>query len=120
VCLFEKGLGFSSQETYQLIGERLRANGTYASMLEAKNRCWRLIYAGDFHMDIIPAIPDLERGNTAILVPDREVTDWTKSDAKGYAVWFKGKMQVQYNLVRASLAAYSDDVDHLFRAMSTI
>ncbi len=104
VCLFEKGLDLSSQETYQLIGARLRANGTYASMLEPKNRCWRLVYAGDFHMDIIPAIPDLERGNTAILVPDREVTDWTKSDAKGYAAWFKGKMQAQFNLVRASLA----------------
>ncbi len=114
VCLFENGLGLSSQETYQLIGERLRANGTYASMLEPKNRCWRLVYAGDFHIDIIPAIPDLERGNTAILVPDREVTDWTKSDAKGYAAWFKGKMQVQYNLVRASLAQkYKKEIEEI-------
>src|SRR3569833_3406467 len=28
----------------KLVGDRLRENGTYKTMLEPKNRCWRLIF----------------------------------------------------------------------------
>ncbi len=109
VCLFENDTGLSSRDIFQLIGDRLKANATYASMLEPKNRCWRLEYSGDFHMDIIPAIPDLDRGNTSILVPDRAYKDqvipeWTKSDPKGFFEWFSERMKVQYDLQLQALA----------------
>ena len=45
------------------IGDRLRANGYYAPLLEEKPRCWRLSYANEFHLDITPSIPNLECAN---------------------------------------------------------
>ena len=44
--------GLEPSRIMRLIGDRLREHKTYCAMLEAKNRCWRLNYAGEFHMDI--------------------------------------------------------------------
>ncbi|MEQ9590890.1 MAG: nucleotidyltransferase [Parvibaculaceae bacterium] len=70
------------------VGVRLRESKIYQRMLEEKNRCWRLNYAGQFHMDVLPAIPDTVRGGDAILVPDKELRILKPSNPKGYEVWF--------------------------------
>lgn len=67
--------------------------------IEAKNRCIRLNYAGDFHMDILPGIQENAFDQNKIKVPDRELGDWVSSNPRGYGDWFMGKA----NLVRESL-----------------
>ena len=81
---------------------RLRQNGTYKKngMLEVKRRCIRLNYAGDFHMDILPSVPDTFTCRTCIWVPD--ITEdapgtWSPSNPLGYVDWF----EKQANLVDA-------------------
>ncbi len=66
--------------------------------IEAKNRCIRLNYAGDFHMDILPGIQENALDQNKIKVPDRELGDWVSSNPRGYGDWFMGKA----NLVRES------------------
>jgi hypothetical protein len=73
------------------VGRRLSEHKYYASILEPLKRCWRLNYAGDFHLDILPAKEDTARGGTAILVPDRKLRDWKESDPKGYAQWYHAR-----------------------------
>ncbi len=67
--------------------------------IEAKNRCIRLDYAGDFHMDILPGIQETAFDQNKIKVPDRELGDWVSSNPRGYGDWFMGKA----NLVKESL-----------------
>ncbi len=81
------------QKVKGLVGDRLKESSQYSKIIEEKNRCWRLHYAREFHMDIIPAIPDTQKREDAILVPDRELTGWAWSNPKGYAAWFQGRMQ---------------------------
>src|SRR5262249_13810331 len=40
------------------MGERLRQHGSYSRILKEKSRCWRLVYANEFHLDITPSIPN--------------------------------------------------------------
>jgi hypothetical protein len=84
-------------EVLNWVERRLRDHGTYAPMVERKNRCIRLNFAKQFHLDILPARPDLVLGGTHVLVPDRAAADWKESNPKGYAAWFesKGKLQVE-------------------------
>jgi hypothetical protein len=80
----------SPVDLHRLIERRLRDNQLYAPRLvfPCPPRCIRLAYAGDFHLDIVPARTAL-RGGTAIEVPDRELRCWIPNDPKSYATWFE-------------------------------
>lgn len=82
-------------EVLNLVERRLRDHGTYSPMVERKNRCIRLNFAKQFHLDILPARPDLRFGGTYVLVPDRAAEDWKESNPKGYAEWFEGRSKLQ-------------------------
>lgn len=93
-------------ELKQLVGDRLKENETYKSRLEEMNRCWRINYAGEFHLDILPA--RLSKPNqisdTAIEVPDKDLHNWVPSDPRGYTSWFKSRMIEQFRINRQLLA----------------
>lgn len=74
-----------------LIEERLMEHKTYAPMVERKNRCIRLNYKSNFHMDILPACPANEGSADSIKVPDSKQMTWKDSNPKGYAKWFEKK-----------------------------
>lgn len=74
-----------------LVEQRLRAHSDYDKRVERKNRCLRLNYAGQFHLDILPARPDRRMGGTNLLVPDRAARCWKESNPKGYASWFDAR-----------------------------
>jgi len=78
-------------------------------MMELKNRCIRLDYSGDFHMDILPGIQETEYDQNKIKVPDRELGDWVSSNPRGYANWFIGKA----NLAKESLLEKSMKVENI-------
>ena len=77
------------QRVKAAIGLRLREHAVYARMLEEKPRCWRLNYAGEFHMDLTPSIPNPGCGNGGELVPDKPQNAWKASNPRGYQEWFQ-------------------------------
>jgi hypothetical protein len=78
----------SAMQLFDEVYARLHENGTYRPILEKKKRCVRLNYAGNFHLDIIPARPDPSRLPPSVVIPDRKLQEWTRSNPKGYATWF--------------------------------
>ena len=88
----------NQNDVKQMVGDRLKENGTYRTnrMIREKNRCWQIRYAGDFHMDIMPAVPDdRTAANGSILVSDKNLNEWKPSNPRGFAVWFD-KQQVPF------------------------
>ena len=90
-------------------------------------RCWTQDYAdgAQFHIDVLPALPDAryqrlllaqhgfssEWIDTAIAITDREdrqyrsiTNEWPTSNPKGYASWFRSKMQAAFDARRRALA----------------
>jgi len=96
-----------------LIGDRLKAHATYASMLEEKQRCWRLCYANEFHLDITPSIPNQACGNGGELVPDRALSAWKPTNPKGYAARFEqyAALRPRLYLREAAVAAKRAEVE---------
>lgn len=72
---------------------RLREHGTYSEMLERKNRCIRVAYADEFHLDVLPACPDPARTDGSIVVPDRAQRCWKPSNPNGYAAWIERRAE---------------------------
>lgn len=75
------------KELYSLF----KNNGVYEKKVELKNRCIRINYENDFHIDILPSFTAKRGNDTNIKVPDRELQDWTDSNPKGYGEWFNEK-----------------------------
>ncbi len=92
-------LNHPPQKIYDELKRRLEENDKYREMLEPKNRCIRLNYAGDFHMDIMPGVQEFDYDEDKINVPDKELNRWVSSNPRGYAKWFHQKA----NMVKQSL-----------------
>ena len=84
---------------------QLRSHPYYSSIREPKNRCVTLDYAGDFHLDVLFAVldPSPTTDQTSILVPDRKLKDFTRSNPNGFADWFD--RQCAYDVLMAKRIA---------------
>ena len=114
-----------------LVGDEVKSYAwanSMNSLPKEGRRCWTLNYAdgAQFHMDILPAIPDADtlklllesRGYSpsiwsdfAIAITDNTLpnysridSDWPCSNPKGYAAWFRSRMEVEFNARREFLA----------------
>ena len=121
----------SQERLKYLVGHEIKSYARANNMNsrpEESRRCWTLNYAdgAQFHADILPAIPDAElfkqflesRGHSpsnwsdfAIAITDNTLSnyslispDWPNSNPKGYAAWFRHRMEIQFNAIRKSLA----------------
>ncbi|MGA2705300.1 MAG: nucleotidyltransferase [Isosphaeraceae bacterium] len=87
------------RDVYELIWDRLQEHGTYRRIAERMPRCIRLNYSNDseFHLDVVPAVPDLDKGGHFILIPDRpkpRMTTWKTSNPIEYSDWFESQTMV--------------------------
>jgi hypothetical protein len=89
----------------QLIGDRLRDNTYYASIMEEKPRCWRLNYKGEFHLDITPSISNPRCSRGGELVPDRDLKCWKPSNPKGFTALFIKRSELPPSVRLEKLAA---------------
>ena len=114
-----------------LVGKEIKAYGRAHNMnspAKEGKRCWTLSYSDEaqFHMDILPAIPDADsykrllesRGyqlsswsDSAIAITDNTLrnyrvidVDWPRSNPRGYAAWFRSRMETEFNARRKVIA----------------
>jgi len=107
--------------------EAYRRSQNMVKPLREGRRCWVLDYAdgAQFHMDIVPALPngweqrvlletyghDARYASTAIVITDHQhpqyelvTNEWPRSNPKGYAEWFRGRMGAVFERRRRMLA----------------
>ena len=67
VCLVQVSDTVSPAAVYDFLLKRMRDHGTYDKIIVEMPRCIRLDYSGDFHLDIVPAVPEAREslGETA-------------------------------------------------------
>ncbi|MPZ23235.1 MAG: hypothetical protein GEU28_06775 [Dehalococcoidia bacterium] len=84
----------------------IESHGRYKDKTERLPRCLRISYAGRFHLDVVPAIPDRLRGGTALLIPsaDDENATWRRANPLAYRGWFKGRSSFALGLKDASVS----------------
>lgn len=105
VCRLEiKKESTTQKELKKKIGDRLKARSDLELKLEELGRCWRLSYPQQFHLDVLPVIPDAENPDTGILLTDKDLRNWQKSDPIAYAEWFYKRMELIANEKRAAIA----------------
>jgi hypothetical protein len=105
VCVIERQKTAVTQAGLkEMIGNRLRDNVDYARVLSPSRRCWNLSFPKQFHLDVLPSIPNVEQEPNGILLTDTELKLWQKSNPIDYADWFYDSMRPQVIEFRDSLA----------------
>lgn len=67
----------------------LSNHDTYKPLLQKKNRCVRINYNSDFHMDVLPGCI-ISINNNRLMIPEDELRiSWSRTSPKEYAEWFK-------------------------------
>ncbi|MFT3792330.1 MAG: nucleotidyltransferase [Rudaea sp.] len=96
-----------------LVGTCLANDGRYKDKLKEKARCWRVVFAGEFHMDIAPVVPRLAGGD---LIPDRELRVWIPTAPELYATWFnrladaaQTRRLTEAYVIKAEVIPFPDD-----------
>lgn len=73
---------------YELVARELERHPDYRGHIERKDRCIRLSFPGQYHIDVVPAVPAVRDG---IEIPDKgaDGLSWKYTDPKGYIRWFE-------------------------------
>lgn len=99
----------------------LARNGTYKDMVKPpKDRCVRVVYAGDYHVDIVPFVT-LSDGRQVIV--NGSTDKWEDTDPAGFTAWMKDKSDItSENLKRVIrlLKHLRDHRDHFRRTRSVL
>lgn len=74
------------KDVINLVANRLKTYETYKDKVIIKDRCVRVNYKGDFHMDIVPAKPT---DHEHILIPSRKEGEWLETNPAGFIRWCK-------------------------------
>ncbi len=120
-------ISITQEKLKNLVGYEVKSyanSNNIKSPVKESKRCWTLTYADrvKFHIDILPAIPDGDAfkqllkssghplsnwADTAIAITDkthpnyrRIHLDWPCSNPKGYAAWFRSRMQTRFDIIR--------------------
>ena len=93
----------------EAVGNRLKEHVTYARLLEEKKRCWRLNYAGDFHLDLSPTIVNPFCINRGELVPDRTLQEWHPTNPRAYKTLFDERAALRPTFVGKHIAMQRDE-----------
>ena len=118
VCLIEDGKGLSPRVVKHLVGDRLKENKTYLEKLDKEGkRCWTMQY-DEFHMDILPCIPDAETfvvpGATEIDLTDKSKESgeyrYKLSNPSAYHDWFVAMAKPQVCLVNSKVFARDTEI----------
>lgn len=90
ICELLAMQGHSVAEIFAAVRAAIEGQKVYAGKVSIHNRCVRISFAGDFHLDITPGVPDREHEPENILITDRPTSSLKDSNPKDYCdQWFK-------------------------------
>ena len=79
---------FTPAEIYNALVRVIESDAYYKSICEKKNRCVRLNYKSDFHIDILPGCMRILFDKEKIAIPEKYLKQWASSNPKGFSTWF--------------------------------
>ncbi|MCG2610017.1 nucleotidyltransferase [Flavobacterium sp. SM15] len=99
--LFSK---YNPTQIYDALVKVIESNDYYKSIYEKKDRCIRLNYKSDFHMDILPACMQDIYDKEKIAIPEKRLQSWSSGNPKGFAEWF---LKIAESIQTSMLRSYS-------------
>ena len=101
--------GWTPRDYLNNVYSALRRHGTYKEMTKKKDRCVRVVYANDCHIDIVPFI-NLSDGRQVIV--NHETDEWEETDPEGFTAWLKQQDDIAGRRLRLAIRLVKYLRDH--------
>jgi hypothetical protein len=103
----------SAEKLYYEVVKILKANDIYADKIELMDRCIRIYYSGEFHLDLMPAALYLpsEKDSTKLYIPERQEDGsfrFELVDPIGLMNWFETRCKLQERFLVKNLSERGD------------
>lgn len=79
---------FDPNKIYNALVRVIENDSFYKSIREKKDRCVRLNFKNDFHIDILPGCMVSNDDKNRIAIPEKNLKSWSSGNPKGFAEWF--------------------------------
>jgi hypothetical protein len=106
VCLLKTTTyGITPQQAYDLVLNRIREHEAYRDKVNPQDRCVRVEYEGQLHLDVIPAVQGNDTSNpNLIFIPSHDRLRWQSTNPKGYQIWFATRQALRRRTREMALA----------------
>jgi len=98
---------YAPAEIYNALVAVIESDPYYRSICQKKDRCVRLNYKSDFHIDILPACMPVQNEREEIAIPEKYRQSWSSGNPKGFANWFLG---IANSVQQSMLRLYSESL----------
>ena len=104
---------FEPSRVYNALVSVIENDAYYKSICEKKDRCIRLNFKGDFHIDILPGCMATLDNRNQIAIPEKKLQTWSSGNPRGFGNWFldNAKSADQYLLKSISESWAKAEVD---------
>ncbi|SFT74818.1 hypothetical protein SAMN05216474_2132 [Lishizhenia tianjinensis] len=89
---------------YNALVRVLEQDPYYKTILKKKDRCVRLDFKNDFHIDILPGCMAEVDNRERIAIPEKKLKDWSSGNPKGYGNWFLDKSKLENGFLLESFS----------------
>lgn len=77
--------GLGPKALLKAVKDVLKASPAHADLVKTKTRCVTLEYAGDFHIDVVPCVRQLD----IPYIANRLTDEWEPTDPVGFTAWME-------------------------------
>ncbi len=98
---------YTPTQIYNALVRVIESDGYYKSIYEKKDRCVRLNYKSDFHMDILPACMENIYDKKKIAIPEKKLQSWSSGNPKGFSEWF---LEIANRVQSSMLRTFTKDL----------
>jgi len=98
---------FTPEDIYNALVRVIEGDAYYKTIYEKKDRCIRLNYKSDFHLDILPACMQIPFNKEKIAIPEKLRKSWSSGNPKGFANWF---LSIANSVKKSMLKSYSESL----------
>jgi hypothetical protein len=96
---------FTPEYIYNALVRVIESDAYYKTIYEKKDRCIRLNYKSDFHLDILPACMQIPFDKEKIAIPEKLRKSWSSGNPKGFSNWF---LTIANSVKKSMLRSYSE------------
>lgn len=82
---------YDPEKIYNALVRVIEDDPYLKTICEKKDRCIRLNYKDDFHIDILPGCMVTPEDRERIAIPEKKLKSWSSGNPKGFATWFLEK-----------------------------